>query len=145
MKKNIYKKIPLLVLIFSLAPFISYGQTFSDEIAGVTWGNPTVADTSITVRGTMVHTNNPPAPYQFQIEYGLPGTNPTLGEVASLPGNSEVLGFGPVLNSTDYLNTQNAFAITVNNLYPSQYYYFNLYEWGMSATAGQPVQNQEPP
>ncbi len=141
MKKISYKKIYLLTLIFSIAPLISYSQAFSDEIAGVTWGNPTIADTSITVRGTMVHTNNPPAPYRFQIEYGLPGSNPVLGEVASLPGDSEVLGFGPVLNSTEYLNAQNGFAITVNNLYPSQYYYFNLYEWGMSETAGQPVQD----
>lgn len=141
MKNKIFKNIFSFIAIAFIFPAFSFAQTFSDEISNVNWGSASVLDTSITVSGTMVHTNNPPAPYRFQIEYGYPGTFTTQGGNSQIGGDAQVLGFGPLLNSTEYLNSQNGFSMAINNLYPSQYYYFDIYEWGMDATAGQPLQD----
>ncbi len=141
MKKINYKKIFLLSLAFLMLPIFSYGQTFSNEISSVNWGNPVATSTSILVNGTMVHANNPPAPYRFQIEYGYPGTFTGQGSNVQIGGDAQPISFGPLLNSTEYLNSQNQFSISVINLYPSQYYYFDIYEWDMAATSGQPIQD----
>lgn len=144
--KNKFIKILLLYIAVITLPVALYAQTFSYEINDVVWSDPNptpsnlnvITDTSITVRGQMIHANNPPAPYRFQLEYGLPGDVVAQGQLGA---GATVVGYGPVLNSAEYLDAQNNFQIVVNNLWPSQYYYFDILEWDMTATAGEPLQD----
>lgn len=142
----------ILTLALVIVPVIVGAQTFSYEIANINWHTPPfpwinpapgcqdcATDTSITVSGTIMHTNAAPAPYQFQIEYGFPGAGITSGTTNTLPGDAEVMGYGPQLNSSEYLDAQNRFGINVTNLKPSQYYYFDILEWNATGNAGEPL------
>ncbi len=134
----------ILTLALVVVPVVVGAQTFSYEISNIIWGTPIpttsnpniTTDTSITVRGQMAHTNNPAAPYRFQLEYGFPGD---VTEVGQLGAGASVAGYGPLLTSTEYLDAQNNFQMIVTNLWPSQYYYFDILEWDMTSTAGEPL------
>ncbi|MEZ4211084.1 MAG: pilin [Candidatus Paceibacterota bacterium] len=141
----------LLILAAALPVFVG-AQTFSTEIYNINWHTPPfpwvnpspgcvecATDTSITVSGTIEHTNQSPAPYQFQIEYGYPGFGAVAGTTSTLMDGWEVMGTGPLLNSAEYLDNQNRFGINVINLKPSQYYYFDIVEWNTAGNAGEPL------
>lgn len=136
MKINFIKKISTLSLVFFVLPFFSFAQTpLNNVITDIDWSTPSViASNSIAVDGRII-TNGSGLPFGFMLEWGIPQSFSTVGNQVQITqyvnNNSFSPGpfFGAPLTPAEYLNAQNQFSgIRANNLWPSQYYYFDIRE-----------------
>ncbi len=137
MKISSLKRIFSFSLVFFALPFLTFAQTpINNVITNVVWGDPSsISSNSIAVNGTIV-TNGSGLPYGFLLEWGIPqsfsgqGTQSSPFQITqyyddTVPGPF----FGSPLTPDEYLNAQNQFSgVTANDLWPSQYYYFNIRE-----------------
>ncbi len=144
------KKIFSFSLAFLVFPFLLSAQTSSqvnNVITDIQWlPPPYISSTSLGLSGT-VSTNGSNDPYGFLLEWGIPESWSTVSGQVQITQNPSLPGpfFGAPLRPADHLNPQNQFIeIYANDLWPSQYYYFDIRETNVMANASAIPTDQQP-